>query len=101
MKKIGIVGWFTGEKSFGVSKPYLEFFSWFGEVDIISPFEKVARDLDLLVLPGGPDVWPGRYLAEDEDIHMFVGAPCMIRERFDKILLPQYITNQTPIFGIN
>lgn len=99
MKKIGLVGHFTGANSFGITKPYLFFWSQFGEVSLISPFEKEARDLDLLVLPGGPDVDVYRYLDHDEDIHPFVGAPCMQRERFDKILLPKYIAKQTPIFG--
>ena len=98
-KKIGLVGNFTGGNSFGITKPYLFFWSQFGEVSLISPFEKEARDLDLLVMPGGPDVAPWRYLDADEDIHVHVGQPCMQRERFDKVLLPKYMMNGTPIFG--
>lgn len=98
-KKIGIVGNWTGANSFGITKPYIFFWSQFGEVSVISPFEREARDLDLLVLPGGPDVDVYRYLDENEDIHIFTGAPCMQRERFDKILLPKYIAKQTPIFS--
>lgn len=100
MKKIGLVGHFVGDNSFGITKAYLKFFSFFGEVSLVSPFEKKARDLDLLVLPGGPDVNPLRYISEDEDIHYTVGKPCMQRERFDRVLLPKYIDKKTPIYGI-
>ncbi len=99
-KKIGVVGHFVGPTTFGISKPYMTFLSYFGEVSIISPWEKETRDLDLLVLPGGPDVDPLRYLEEGEDFNIYTGAPCMQRERFDRILLPQYITKRTPILGI-
>lgn len=99
IKKIGIVGHFTGSNSFGITKPYLYFWSNFGEVSIISPLEKHVRDLDLLVLPGGPDVDVFRYLEADDDIHLAVGQPCMQRERFDKMLLPKYIEANTPIYG--
>jgi len=61
----------------------------------------VRKDLDLLVLPGGPDVDPMRYLDQDDDFSLWNGKPCVFKERFDKILLPQYIENRTPIFGIN
>lgn len=99
MKKIAIVGNWTGPNSFGITKPYIFFWSQFGEVSVISPFEKEARNVDLLVLPGGPDVDPYRYLDQDEDIHIYTGQPCMQRERFDKILLPKYINKNIPIFG--
>lgn len=98
-KKIGLVGNFTGGNSFGITKPYLFFWSRFGEVTLISPFEKEVRDLDLLVLPGGPDVDVNRYLDDEEDIHVLTGSPCMQRERFDRMLLPKYMNKQTPIFG--
>ena len=99
MKKIGIVGHFTGQNSFGISKPYLFFWSRFGEVSLINPFETQARDLDLLVLPGGPDVNPERYLEPGEDYHPYVGQPCMQKERFDRVLLPNYMDKNTPIFA--
>lgn len=99
IKKIGIVGHFTGANSFGISKPYLYFWQHFGEVSLISPFEKHVRDIDLLVLPGGQDVAVQRYLGEEDDIDMNVGQPCMQKERFDKMLLPKYIEANVPIFG--
>lgn len=100
MKKIGIVGHFTGANSFGITKAYMQFFSFFGQVTVISPWEKEVRELDLLVLPGGPDVDPYRYLSPEEDIHIYTQQPCMQRERFDRMLLPKYVAQNTPIFGI-
>lgn len=100
MKKIAIVGHFTGPNSFGISKPYMEFFSNFGEVQIITPWEKEIRNVDLLVLPGGPDVNPLRYLQPEDELSIYVGSPCPFKEKFDRELLPKYIENETPIFGI-
>lgn len=99
-KKIGIVGHFTGANSFGISKPYMDFFRHFGTVTLITPWEDDIRDLDLLVLPGGPDVNPLRYLEPEDELSIFVGPPCPFKERFDRHLLPKYIEAQTPIFGI-
>lgn len=100
MKKIGIVGHFVGPTTFGMPKTYVQFFSQFGEVVLITPYDQEIRELDLLILPGGPDVNPERYLRPGEDLNLYVGQPCMVRERFDRFLLPQYIEARTPIFGI-
>ena len=101
IKKIAIVGHWTGENSFGISKPYLFFWQRFGEVSLISPFENHVRDVDLLVMPGGQDVDPYRYLSPEDDTHIYTGSPCMQKERFDRFLLPKYIEKNIPIFGIN
>lgn len=99
MKKIGIPAWVMGN-GFGVTIPYIAFFSQFGIVEIIMHNETVPRDIDLLVLPGGPDVDTARYLRPGEDISLYTQKPCPQRERFDRILLPQYIDRNVPIFGI-
>ena len=52
MKKIIIPGWSTGDSSWGVTKPYLDFFSNYGQVDIITPRKGIV-EADLLVIPGG------------------------------------------------
>jgi gamma-glutamyl-gamma-aminobutyrate hydrolase PuuD len=98
-KRIGIVGWPTGANSFGATLPYLDFFSNFGVVEIIMPNETNTRNLDLLILPGGPDVDTSRYIKEDA-LNFYIGKPCPFRERFDNVLLPKYINERTPIFGI-
>lgn len=99
MKKIGIVG-YPQKEGFGIPTAYLKFFSYFGIVHIIMHNEKeVRKDLDLLVLPGGPDVDTKRYLGENP-LSLNIGTACPFRERFDDVLLPKYIENRTPIFGI-
>lgn len=99
MKQIGIVG-YPLKEGYGIPSSYLTFLSYFGVVTIIMPNEReVRKNLDLLVLPGGPDVDSRRYL-EDRPLSLFMGTPCPFRERFDNVLLPKYIENKTPIFGI-
>lgn len=98
-KKIGIVGYVINN-SFGVHSSYMNYFSRFGNVEIISHTETEVRDLDLLVIPGGPDVDTSRYLGEDDILNLNVGNTCIFRERFDKVLLPKYVESKTPIFGI-
>lgn len=97
MKKIGIVGWKTGDNSFGVTVPYLHYFSKFGSVEIITPNQEVKEDLDLLVLPGGKDVDPTRY-GEMPEFHNSDINPFL--ESFDRVYLPQYIQAGIPVFGI-
>lgn len=100
-KRIGIVGWNTGANSWGVTMMYVDFFSQFGIVEIIMHNEtKVREGLDLLVLPGGPDVNPMRYLDINDDFSLWNGKPCVFKERFDEVLLPLYVKAKTPIFGI-
>lgn len=100
-KRIGIVGWNTGANSWGVTMMYVDFFSQFGVVEIIMHNETTVREgLDLLVLPGGPDVDPMRYLDINDDFSLFNGKPCVFKERFDHVLLPQYVEARIPIFGI-
>lgn len=99
-KKIGIVGYPVGD-GFGIGSSYLQFFSTFGDVEIIGHTEtEIREDLDLLVIPGGPDVDTARYLYDEYPLNLNVGKPCIFRERFDRVLLSKYIKNNTPIFGI-
>lgn len=98
--KIGIVGYLV-EGMFGVGLAYMNYFSHLGDVSIISHTEtEIRKDLDLLVIPGGPDVDVSRYLGENDIVNLKVGKPCVFRERFDRVLLPKYIENKTPILGI-
>ena len=100
-KRIAIVGWNTGANSWGATMMYVDFFSQFGIVEIIMHNEtEIRENIDLLVLPGGPDVNPMRYLSPEDDFSLWNGKPCVFKERFDEVLLPQYIANRTPIFGI-
>lgn len=98
MKKIiGLTGWSTGENSFGVTKPYLEYFSHFGQVEILTPQKGIREDIDLLILPGGKDTNTSNY----GQVPGFMNSdPDLFKEYFFKQNLPQYIEAKTPIFGI-
>lgn len=96
MKKIGIVGW-VSNGMFGVTQPYAEFASRFGEVHVISPSNPFREDIDLLILPGGADVNPARY---SQRVSFYTGSSNPHLEFFDLERLPHYVDNQTPILGI-
>lgn len=97
-KLIGIVG--TGyEKTFGVQRPYIEYFNRFGSVIMIDPREtEVIEQLDLVVLPGGADVVSFRY-GESPNPDL-CGTPNYYYEFFDTTVLPKYIEKGTSIFGV-
>ena len=97
MKKIGIVGWKTGENSFGVTIPYIDWLSNFGIVHILSPQKGIVEDLDLLVLPGGADIAPQSF-GEVPGFH--TSNTDVMKQYFFDNNLDQYLANNTPIFGI-
>ena len=97
MKKIGIVSWKLGDNSWGVTSPYLEWLDMFGKIRILDYAEDFDATLDLLVIPGGPDINPARY---GEKPHRETGKPCPFREYFDEYILPIYVDNFTPILGV-
>lgn len=95
--KIGIIGWSQGELSFGVSKSYLHYLNFFGDVRILTPKIGIDEDLDLVIMPGGRDTLPTNYGAVPG---YFNSDPDMYKEHFAKINLPQYIDAGIPVFGI-
>ena len=97
MKKIGIVGWNTGDNSFGITKAYAEWLSQFGTVHIIAPQKGIVEGLDLLVLPGGLDLAPqnSNMLPSFHTTNTDV-----MKQYFFDVNLNQYIAAGTPIFGI-
>lgn len=99
-KKIGIVGWKTGENSFGITIPYYNFISQFGEVIILEPNGNIRKDLDLLIIPGGPDLPQEMYSDKQDYFNINVGKTCPIRTYFAERVLPEYIKLNTPLFGI-
>lgn len=97
MKKIiGIPGWKTGENSFGCTIPYLDFGNEYGSVRILD-IDDFDAGLDLLILPGGPDVDPSRYGTKP---HYLTSRPDPMKEYFDLFTLPKYIEAGIPVFGI-
>jgi putative glutamine amidotransferase len=97
IKRIGIVGWSTGDKSFGISKPYLNYFSQFGLVQILGPSEMIDENIDLLVLPGGKDINPARY-NQQPSVYNTDQNPSL--EFFDTNTLQKYIDASVPVFSI-
>ena len=97
-KTIGIPGYLIGENTFGVASSYLEFVGRFGKPLIIMPQDiDNPPEVDLLVLPGGPDILPTTY----GKIPSFkVSKPSPMLEHFDLNILPQYMEKKTPIFAI-
>lgn len=95
--RIGIVGWSTGEGSFGTTKAYLHFLNTFGDVRILTPRNTIDEDLDLVVMPGGKDTLPQNY---GQVPGYFNSDPDQFKEHFAKVNLPMYIEAGIPIFGI-
>lgn len=96
-KKIGLPFWKVGDNSFGSTLPYIMFAERFGEVVPLMPKHTVREDLDLVIIPGGPDVAPANY---GETPHYFTGKPDLYKEHFDKEYLGEYIDAGVPIFAI-
>ena len=96
-KRIGIVGWNISENSFGVTKPYINWLSRFGIVQILSPQEGIDTSLDLLVLPGGLDIAPQ---SMNEVPGFYTSNTDVMKQFFYDNNLDQYIQAGIPIFGI-
>ncbi len=98
-KKIGIVGWKTGDNSFGVTRPYAEFIQEYlgGTMYILSPQSGIVEGLDLLILPGGADISPK--LAGGIP-SFYTGNNDVMKEFFFTNNLQQYIDAEVPILGI-
>ena len=96
-KRIGIVSWKTTGDSVGITAPYYNFIKRFGQVVILTPGQ-IDLTLDLLILPGGPDI--SAYHYNNDEPSVYNGNNCSFREFFFKNSLPVYIENKIPIFGI-
>jgi putative glutamine amidotransferase len=91
---IGIVG-YPIDNHFGVGSKYLTFVRNIGNPRILLPTDDFM-DLDLLILPGGPDI----RIMEKVIPPFEITKSCPYRDYFDEYMLPQYIQSNTPIFGI-
>jgi len=96
-KLIGLPVWKLGENSAGSTLSYILFAERFGEVVLLMPNSSIRKDLDLLILPGGPDIDPARYGAYPD---MYTQKPDIQKEYFDRVMLPKYIELGTPVLGI-
>ena len=93
---IGIPGWKLGDNSFGATVHYLDYISRFGNPKILFPQDD-NEELDLLLLPGGPDVSPSSY---GRNPGFYTGNPDVFRQHFFDNNLKKYIDKGTPVFGI-
>lgn len=98
MKKIGIPAWKIDDKCFGVSIPYINWISKFGNPILILPTDvDNPPKVDLLILPGGLDVNPITY---GKIPGFYTQNSNVFLEHFDENILPKYLELNTPIFGI-
>lgn len=98
-KVCGIVGWSLGDESFGVTKEYLHWLTTECEVRvvIITPHPEDIPEVDILLLPGGPDVLPS---AIGQIPSFYTGSACPFRMAFFQTKLQHYVEAGVPIFGI-
>lgn len=94
--KIGIPGWKIGESSFGCGINHLDFISEFGDPKILFPQDD-NEEIDMLYLPGGPDVSPSAY---GQNPGFYTGNSDLFREHFFNKNLGKYIEKGVPVFGI-
>ena len=87
------------ENVMGITLPYFEYLSEFGDIVLINPLtDTINTSLDLLVLPGGADMYPMRY---GEKPSRYCGKPNLDLEYFGVNVLPKYIEEtEIPILGI-
>ena len=95
-KVLGIPAWSLGENSFGVTKNYLEFLSFFGNARIIMPWEDFIPEIDLVYLPGGLDLAPEKY---GEAPRYNTSNQDVFKEHFFNNKLDAYINAGVPVFG--
>ncbi|MCY7363171.1 MAG: gamma-glutamyl-gamma-aminobutyrate hydrolase family protein [Ignavibacteria bacterium] len=97
-KVIGIVGWKTGDNSFGATIDYLDFANRFGNTRILMPYEKPEEsNIDLLIVPGGADLSSSEY-GQTPSYHN--SNPDVFKDNFIKEKLLKYIEQGTSVFGI-
>uniref|UniRef100_A0A6M3LP46 Putative peptidase n=1 Tax=viral metagenome TaxID=1070528 RepID=A0A6M3LP46_9ZZZZ len=94
---IGIPAWKVSDNGIGCTIPYLAYISNFGIPRIIMPEEDIVEDLDLLIIPGGPDVDSLRYKAIPG---YYNSRSDPMKEYFDTRILPGYIEAGVPVFGV-
>ncbi len=86
------------EGRFWVNTNYIRYYQTYGTVTLIDPHDpQVNEDLNLLVLPGGADISPGRYgMYHNVDISF----PNRALETWDAITLPKYVKIGMPMYCV-
>lgn len=98
MKRIGVIVSKNSEGGLGIPSAYAQYFSNFGLLVPINALDdRVNTNVDMIVLQGGADVNPARYNAP---LNYMTQNPNIQMEHFDATMLPLYIEQNIPIFGI-
>ena len=92
--RIGVPGWSTGENSFGCTKRYLQWLSYFGSPTILCPDSDINENLDAIFLPGGKDVSTHLY---GQTPSYFNSDADQFKEYFMVNNLKKYIEKKIPI----
>lgn len=87
----------TENAKFVFNEAYYKFAQELGFVSLITPRDTTVYNFDLLIVPGGADVAPMRY---GQAPHEFCQTPNYHYEYFDMEVLPRYIAQNVPVFGI-
>ena len=95
-KRIGIVAKIQSSGTVGITAPYFDYFTEMGDVILINPLSRTVEIIDLLVLPGGPDL----RIQRDAVPSARTGQPDVFLEYFDEQMLNDYIDAEVPVFGI-
>lgn len=96
MLKIGILAHNTGA-FVGVGVQYITYFSQLGEVIPINPYNKDVVEIDVLVLPGGPD-WDPDFYAQVPNL--YTQKSRIEWTHFMKNVFRKYRSLNIPIIGI-
>jgi len=94
---MGIPGWSTGENSWGATKTYLDWCGSLGMTPRILMPEEEFVPVDMLLLPGGPDLNPANY---NQAPSFYTGGQDVFKEFFYRERLKNYVDKEIPIFGI-
>jgi len=84
----------------GQTFPYMQFFSQFGYVRLISTLDKldnIVNEIDMLVTPGGADLTSSLYGKAPGTMD---GRANQHYEYLDSVLLPKFVESKKPIVGI-
>lgn len=96
------------ETFFGITLPYISFINQLDKfensyLEIVNPFgniDKYLEEIDVLIIPGGNDVNPQRYLKADERVDFNVGKPNVFYEDLDLRFLTKWVNLGKPTLGI-